>query len=270
LALAEELLTLVDRVVVLRDRLLHTSLALAQVMDIGGDFERALGLAREAKLRASRESAHERMHQTYFVMAAAYRLGRWSEIVPLAAEHLAAFAEETVDMNCPFTRGGPAVGALALDRLGKDEAARDAETRIVPNADAPGLVEAWMAERALVSGHPTEAREIAERTLAFGRGPSMEEPPYELPVLVEALAALEDWPALAPVLTLARERAGYLAWLPPAADRAEAAQLAATGDGQGARAALERALATYLRLGMEAEVATTQERLAGLEAARLS
>src|SRR4029077_9902749 len=84
LALAEELLTLVDRVVVLRDRLLHTSLALAQVMDIGGDFERVLGLAREAKLRASRESAHERMHQTYFVMAAEYRLGRWSQIVPLA------------------------------------------------------------------------------------------------------------------------------------------------------------------------------------------
>jgi hypothetical protein len=121
-----------------------------------------------------------------------------------------------------------------------------------------------MAERALLNGHPGLAREIAERTLAFGRGPSIEEPPYELPVLVEALAALEDWPALAAVLPAAHGRAAYLPWLPPAIDRAEAARLAAEGDGEGARAALDRALATYRRLGMEAEVAITQKRLAGL------
>lgn len=264
LELAEDQLAMMERVVVVRDRLVHTSLALARIMDIGGDFERALALAEDTKKRASHESAHERMHATYFVMAPLYRLGRWSEIVPLIGEHLDAFEEETVDMNCPFTRSGPAVGALVLERLGNDEAARNAESRIVPNDKQPGLVEAWMAERALLNGHPGEAREIAERTLAFGRGASIEEPPYELAVLVEALAALKDWPALASILPAARGRSGYVVWLAPAIDRAEAARLAAEGDDEGARAALDRALATYRRLGMDAEVALTQERLAGL------
>ena len=264
LELANDELAMMDRVVALRDRLVHTSLALARIMDIGGDFERALALAEDTKQRAIQGSAHERMHATYFVMACLYRLGRWVEIVRLNREHLTAFAEETVDMNCPFTRGGPAIGALVLELLGEGEAARDAETRIVPNDDQPGIVEAWMAERALLNGDPSKAREIAERTLAFGRGASVEEPPYELAVLVEALAALEDWPALDAVLPMARGRVAYVAWLAPAIDRAEAARLAAAGDGEGARAALGRALATYRRLGMEAEVARTEERLASL------
>ena len=113
-------------------------------------------------------------------------------------------------MNCPFTRSGPVVGALALERLGNFDVAREAESRIVPNEKQPGLVEAWMAERPLMRGDPGEARAIAERTLAFGRGPSIEQPPYELAVLVEALAALEDWTALSAVLPTARERTGFL------------------------------------------------------------
>ena len=264
LELAEDELAMMERVVALRDRLVYTSLALARVMDIGGDFERALALAEDTKRRASQGSAHERMHATYFVMACLYRLGRWEEIVPLNREHLTAFAEETVDMNCPFTRGGPAIGALVLGQLGDAEAAREAETRIVPNDERPGIVEAWIAERALLSGDPGKAREIAEQTLAFGRGATIEEPPYELPVLVEAIAALEDWPALAAILPVARERAPYLAWLAPAIERAEAARLAAQGDGETARATLDRALATYRRLGMEAEVTRTQDRLSAL------
>jgi hypothetical protein len=83
-------------------------------------------------------------------------------------------------------------------------------------------------------------------------------------VLVEALAALEDWPALAAILPAAHARTPYLAWLAPAIERAEAARLAAEGDGDSARANLDRALATYRRLGMEAEVRRTRERLIGL------
>lgn len=264
LALANDELAMLDRVVALRDRLLQTSLALARVMDIGGELERALALAQGAKDMARDQSAHERMHATYFVMASLYRLGRFLEIVPLIDEHLAAFAEETVDMDCPFTRSGPVVGALVLERLGNDESAREADSRIAPNDARPGIVEAWMAERALLAGRPGEAREIAMRTFEFGRGASVEEPPYELPVLVEALAAVEDWAALARVLPAARARAGFLAWLPPAIDRAVAAQLAAHGDGSGAREALNRALETYRRLGMKAEVAITEQRLEAL------
>jgi hypothetical protein len=169
-------------------------------------------------------------------------------------------------MNCPFTRGGPAIGALVLDRLGRHEAAADAATRIVPNASQPGLVEAWMAERALLSGDALAARSIAESTLAFGRGRTIEEPPYEVAVLVEALAALEDWAALEALLPIARASVAYLAWLAPAIDRAEAARLAAEGNAPAARVALERALHTYHRLGMTAEVETTDKRLADVPA----
>ena len=89
------------------------------------------------------------MHATYFVMAPLFRLGRWQEIPPLLDEHLAAFAEETVDMNCPYTRGGPVIGAVVLDQLGRTDDAKRASESIVPNDHEPGTVEAWMAERAL-------------------------------------------------------------------------------------------------------------------------
>lgn len=257
-------LGIVDRIDAQRDRLIQTSLSLKAIMDIGGDFERAHAIAAEAITRARELSAHDRMHATYFVMAPLYRLGRWSEIPPLAAEHLAAFDEETVDMNCPFTRGGPVIGALVLERLGRGDEAAAAATHIHPNDDEPGLAEAWMAERALRTGHPAEAREIAERIVGVGRGVSVEEPPYELPVLVEALAELGDWAALDALLPTARGRAANITWLPPAIDRAEATRSASEGDHVGARAALERALATYRRLGMQAEIAATLERLVAL------
>jgi class 3 adenylate cyclase/tetratricopeptide (TPR) repeat protein len=264
LELAEKELAIIDRVEVLRDRLVQLSLALARVMDIGGDFERALALAKDAKTMARDQSAHERMHATYFVMAPLYRLGRWQEIPPLVEEHLAAFEEETVDMNCPYTRGGPALGAVVLDRLGLVDAAAAATERIVPNEAQPGLVEAWMAERALLAGDAAGARQIVERVLAFGRGPSFEEPPYEVPVLIEALASEGDWTALESRLPIAPATASSVCWIRPATERATAAHSAAEGHPRQAQASLKRALETYRRLGMRAEEAATLERLAQL------
>jgi tetratricopeptide (TPR) repeat protein len=265
LALADQLLAAVGRVEVLRDRLINTSLALSQIMDLRGDFERALELALDTRLRSADLSAHERMHATYFVMAALFRLGRWQEIPALLDEHLAAFAEETVDMNCPFTRGGPVIGAVVLDQLGRTDAAKRASESIVPNNDEPGTVEAWIAERALLAGEPDTARQIAQRTMAFGRGLSIEQPFYELPVLVDALAALGQWEELEAALPAIRARAANVAWLAPAVDRAEAGLLAARGDTSGARARFGRALDAYRRMGMLPEVARTLERLADLD-----
>ena len=265
LVMAEELLAIVDRVESLRDRLVNTSLALAQIMDLRGDFERALELARDTRFRAVDLSAHERMHATYFVMAALYRLGRWQEILPLIDEHLAAFGEETVDMNCPFTRGGPVIGALVLDQLGQADAAARASESIVPNDAEPGLVEAWMAERALLAGEPGAAREIAQETLSFGRGLTIEQPAYEVPVLVEALAALGEWDEMEATLRSIRVRATNVAWLAPAVDRAEARRLAARGDTAGAESGFRRALDAYRQLGMLPEVARTLEHLGDLD-----
>jgi hypothetical protein len=77
---------------------------------------------------------------------------------------------------------------------------------IFPNPEEPGLVEAWMAERALLAGDPDTAREIAERLISFGRGLTIEEPFYELPILVEALAALGRWDDLEAALRDIRSR----------------------------------------------------------------
>ena len=114
------------------------------------------------------------------------------------------------------------------------------------------------------AGRPPEAREIAERTIAFRRGPTLEEPPYEWPVLIDALAAAGDWSRLEAILPEARDRVGYVAWLEPAIDRAEGAMFAARGDHEASRARLGRALASYRRLGMEREASTTEAELARL------
>jgi len=228
-------------------------LPLARVEDLTDEFSVALVPAKgdSSEVDADEERDHE--GQAHGHRHARSRRGRSD---PTRSDDTGLSSRAMCSLRHPETGDRP---GAALD-----DAAREAESRIVPNEKQPGLVEAWMAERPLMRGDPGEARAIAERTLAFGRGPSIEQPPYELAVLVEALAALEDWTALSAVLPTARERTGFLVWLAPAIERAEAARLEAAGDGDGARAALERALATYLQLGMEAEVAKTQERLAGL------
>ncbi|HEY1330038.1 MAG TPA: hypothetical protein VGH10_01025, partial [Actinomycetota bacterium] len=269
LALAERQLDLVDRIGSQRTRNLETLMSLAQIMDIGGDFPRALEFAGDVRRRSADSSAHERMHATYYEMAVLYRMGRWQDVPALLDEHLAAFAEETVDMNCPFTRSGPVVGALVMEQLREADAAARASDSIYPNDDEPGMVEGWMAERELLNGRPDAAAEIARRTVAFGRGPTIEQPFYEWPVLVEALAALERWDELEAAVADVRTRSANVAWLEPAIDRAEAARLASHGDSEGAAASLRRALDAYRRMGMSAEIATTLERLALVEGQEL-
>jgi hypothetical protein len=264
LAMAREQLAIVDRVAALRDRLLNASLALAQIMDLAGEFGAAADLAAEVRVLSADTSAHERMHASYFVMATLFRLGQWDGIPAMLDEHLTAFAEEEVDITCPFSRSGPVVGAIVLDQLGRDSDAATASKAIVPNPEAPGLVEAWMAERSLLSGDAETAVEIASRVAGFGRGLTLEEPPYEIPVLIEGLAALERWDDLHEAIDIARGRAANVAWLPPAIDRALAAELLASGDRAAARERLQSALGAYRAFGMERMAAATQDRLASL------
>ena len=101
--------------------------------------------------------------------------------------------------------------------------------------------------------------------LFFGRGLTIEQPPYELPVLVDALAALSQWDELEATLPALRARAANVAWLAPAVDRAEAGRLAARGDTAGAESELRQALDAYRRLGMLPEVSRTLKHLADLD-----
>jgi hypothetical protein len=200
-------------------------------------------------------------------MATLFRLGRWDDIPAVLDEHLDTFAEEEVDITCPFTRSGPVVGAIVLDRLGRHADAATASKAIVPNPEAPGLVEAWIAERALLAGDAETAVDVAGRLAAFGRGLTIEEPPYEIPVLIEGLAEVGRWAEMNEAIEAALKRASNVVWLAPAIDRALAAELLANGDGAAAEAKLRAALDAYRRLGMERAAAATATRLAALPAA---
>jgi class 3 adenylate cyclase len=261
LDIAREMVASLDQVVAIRDRLISGQQAAALVMDVAGEFGAALGIYGAMGPLASQLSVHEQMHQTYFSMAALYRLARWDDIVPLAHEHLDLYDRETVDMSCPYTRSGPAVAAIVFERLGRIEEMGEAERRIAPNDARPGLVEAWLAERAMRRGDAAEARDIAIRMGGVDRPPSFDEGPYEQPVLVEALARSRDWDGLAAIVPKLRARSTRLAWLGPAIDRAEAAQRAANGNDDEARRLLRSALDAYERLRMPVEAAETRTQL---------
>ena len=262
LDIARELVASLDQVVALRDRLLTGQQAGALIMDIAGEFDVALEVYRGTGPLASQLSVHEQMHQTYFTMAALYRLARWEEIVAVAHQHLDTYDRETVDMSCPYTRSGPVVAAIVFERLGRLEEMAEADRRIAPNDARPGLVEAWLAERAIRRGDAAAARDIAIRMGGADRPPSFDEGPYEQPVLVQALAGLGDWDALATVLQKLRPRSTRLAWLGPAIDRAEATRQAAAGNNDEARRLFRSALDGYERLRMPVEAGETRAQMA--------
>jgi class 3 adenylate cyclase/tetratricopeptide (TPR) repeat protein len=264
LELANKELEVVDDVAAPRTRVMTLNQAEGRVMDIGGEFERAVEIARKTMEIARELAAHDRMHACYFLMAPLYRLGRTEEMEPVALEHLRAYDEETVDMDCPYTRSGPVLAALVLELLGKTDAAAEAVRRITPNPERPGLVEAWMAERELRTGDAASAQKMASDLVATGRIPSIEEPPYEYAVLIKSLAALGDWDALDEAIEEATPHALRVVWLPPAIEQTKAMRLAARADAAAARAAFERALAEYELLAMPVEAAEVREQLARL------
>jgi hypothetical protein len=264
LEIARELVASLDEIAALRDRLITGHQTAALLMDIAGEFDGALDVYRETASLASELSVHEQMHQTYFTMAALYRLARWDEMLPLARQHLETYDRETVDMNCPYTRSGSVVAAIVFEQLGLPEEVAEAEPRIAPNDARPGLVEAWLAERALRRGDAAEARDIANRMGGVDRPPSFDEAPYEQPVLLEALARLRDWDSLGAIVAAVRDRSTRLAWLQPAIDRAEAAHRAASGQDEDARQLLRSALDGYERLLMPVEAAETRAQLTEL------
>ena len=61
------------------------------------------------------------MHGTHTLMNARYHLGRWSELGPVAKEHLDAMAKEP-GIGCPYVRCGPLFAALALAHQGRLDA----------------------------------------------------------------------------------------------------------------------------------------------------
>jgi DNA-binding SARP family transcriptional activator len=264
------------RDVLLADRLASTEQAFALfwnalfLMEIAGDVTEVAGYAERSLQVARALSPHELMHSTYTVLSVRSLAGRWSELEAPATEHLEALAREP-GIGCPYVRGGPVVVATAFAHQGRLDRAAELAATLTPNLDKPGLAEALLARYHVARGDPLAGKELAERIV--GRAVYAEENAFEVLAMLDALAALEQWDALAAFLPRAREASRGLALAGPASDRAEGLVRAAAGDRAGAEALLRRALDAFGRMGAVFEAARTGERLAavagGPDAARL-
>ncbi|MGH2467201.1 MAG: helix-turn-helix transcriptional regulator, partial [Candidatus Limnocylindrales bacterium] len=188
-------------------------------------------------------------------------LGLWHEIDDVLDEALEAMRGEE-EMVCPYVRGGPMTAALTFALRGDRARAEGIVDLIKLTWDEPGLPEMLAARVATANGDPRAGLEACERILARGRRPSMEENGFDHVGRIEALVAMEAWPALQGAVEAARPWARGLAILGPICDRAEALMTGAAGDEVAALDGLKRAAATFVRMGVRHEAARTMARLA--------
>jgi hypothetical protein len=218
-------------------------------------------LARRLYGLAKGLSPHELMHATANLILAAYWSGQWDDIPALLSEHLEALSGET-ERACGYMSLGPAVAALVNAARGDTEGAKE-RLALVPMTPKQAILGRAVAAEVLVRlGRAEEARDLALQLRE-------EDDRMYWPMLslVEALAALEDWPALDAVLPDVRARAAGSVRFGPAADRAEGAASVARGDRTEGERLLRQALAGYERIPMPFEAAVTGERLAEIVAA---
>jgi len=262
-----DVLPLVDRLDALQDRaeLLH-SVASSRLE--AGDFEQALALSRQC-LEVSRPlSAHQMMHASWGVMAAAYALGRWGEVLERFEEHRAAAALEP-EVTCAAVRSGPLIGAMVLVQAGDADRARE----LVPLPDqtsGPPISYAFagsVLRYAMLLGEQAAARRLILPMVETAEQSVMRIGTLEV---VDAIADLEDWAQLDGLLPLFRRVAEGLAALGPIVDRADGRLHAARGEPTRAIERLYAATASFERLRMPIEAARTRELLGGLQPAERS
>jgi DNA-binding SARP family transcriptional activator len=230
---------------------------------IKGDFETGLELARRCHALARDAVAHQRMHVTWPLLASLYHLGRWDEMFPIAEEHMAAYAQEPA-AECQFVRDGPLIAASALAHMGRMEQARSLAAVHAGPAIDPDTASDWQAWYLVASGDPAAARAIAGPKALEGRSFG----PQHAMVLVEALAALEDWSALEEILPHARAATAGNALLEPFCDRALGLMAAAAGDRRSARKHLVRALSGFEKFKVQYQATRTRQVMAALTMAR--
>ncbi|HKD99197.1 MAG TPA: AAA family ATPase [Micromonosporaceae bacterium] len=247
-----------------RELALAHTIASIFVGDIRGDYAQALAHARSSYEVAAGLFPHDKMHGTFFIMSCLEHLGRWSEIAPYLAEHVQLVAGPEAAASCPYIRGGPLLGALALARAGDVRRARRLADQTPADLDNPAQAEVVRSRLAVELGDHATARELAERLVRLGRRPAPEEIPNETLALVEAMEAQGDHDALTRFLPAARAASGYLAVLTPTCDRSEGLALAAAGDTRAAEKLLRRAVTGFDRMSVPLQAARTREHLARL------
>jgi DNA-binding SARP family transcriptional activator len=226
---------------------------------IAGRFQEGLDLAQRSHALVRDTNPHLLMHCTYAALAALFHLGRWQEMQAFLVEHVAAFREEPA-VGCNFVRDGPVIGATLLWLMGEPARARALADMVGdPKADLDSAT-AWQARFAVVSGDPDTGRLISAGKALEGRAYG----PQHALALLEALVALEDWPAVTEFLPEARAAVLGNALLAPFCDRADGLVDVASGRTRMAAEKLHRALEGFVELAAPYEAARTREHLAAL------
>jgi tetratricopeptide (TPR) repeat protein len=232
-------------------------------INISARFEEALEPARHCYELSADTNPHQLMHATWALMATLYQLGRWDEVLRFLDEHVAAFRADPA-VECQFVRDGPVIGAAVLAHRGELAQALEL-ARLVPDPVVePESASAWQALSAVARGDPEMARSISAEKALEGRTYG----PQHALALLEALAALEDWEALAEFLPVARANGDGNALLIPFSDRAEGLLRARHGRKREAGRLLRRALRQFKEMSVPFEAARTQEHLATVEPAQ--
>jgi class 3 adenylate cyclase/tetratricopeptide (TPR) repeat protein len=266
--ISRQQLSVVDRVESPQERALVFFEVANTVMDLAGEYEEGLELARRSYELATDRSPHELMHATFTLLYGNYHQGRWEEVPSLLDEHLAAFRHEA-DVSCYAVRSGPIIGSLVLAHRGDPDRAREVAAA-VPIAGGTPRFEGLSARLMVATGDPAAGGEIAERLRAAG---DLWRAPDAIVAGVEALVELSDWKGLVEFLSQTRSLGAVSATLEPTRDRAEGLMKAAAGETEQADRTLRRALEGFERLKVPFEIARTQEALASVsppaDAARL-
>lgn len=238
-------------------RALTSMYVFLSITDVEGRYLDGLRLA-EDMLELGREmSAHEHMHGTFAMLWTLHHLGRWSEIPEYANEHLDALRGED-QMVCPYVRSGPLVAALNRAYLGDQRGVDEITSRIIVTWETPGLPEMLLARIATAVGNAARGRELAQRIMATGRLPSLEENAFDTVALIEALQAAEAWDALRAAVDDARRWAPALALIAPVCARAQGLIAIAEGSRGAGISRLRVSAAQFSRLGLRYEAARTK------------
>jgi len=171
-------------------------------------------------------------------------------------QRVEALSSET-ERACGYMSLGPAIAALVDVARGDVERAEE-RLALVPMARTQAILGRAAAAEVMVQlGRAGEARDLARQLREED-----DRMYWPLLSLLEALVALEEWPALGEALADVRARAAASVRFGPAADRAEGVRLLASGDRVEAERLLRAALEAYERIGMPFEAARTLEHLA--------
>jgi len=254
-------LTVIDQIVSPAERALSFFEVSNTLTDLAGDYASGRDLGRRSYELARTMSPHERMHGTFCVMNALYRLGEWSEIPAILDEHVAAFRLEA-NVRCYAVLGGPLLGAIVLLHRGERERAHEIAAMVPRDPRPRSRFEGLIARFALEAGDPDLARRLAEE--ALDRTPEPWRAPEAVLTTLDALAAQRDWRALEAFLPRISGLADGIASMGAAVDRAIGLIRASAGDTRGATASLRRALERFDDLSLVFEAARTREALAAL------